>query len=223
MQRILVVAVHPDDETLGCGGTLFKHKNAGDSMAWIIVTNVKKEYGYSEERVISRNAEIEMVQTAYNFEKIYNFQFEPSGLNGALQKELVSSFASAINDFQPEVIYVVNRSDAHSDHRYAFQACYACTKSFRFPFIKKILMYECPSETEFAPATPESVFIPNYFVDITNFLDLKIEVMKIYKSELGTHPFPRSLENIKTIAQYRGTIAGVDYAEAFQLVKFIDK
>ena len=221
--KILVVSVHPDDETLGCGGTLFKHKKSGDTLAWIIVTNVKKEYGYSDERVKSRNEEILKVSKAYDFQKTYIFDFKPAGLNSLTQTDLIDKFASAIDDFKPDTIYLINRSDAHSDHRYAFQACYACTKSFRYSFVKKILMYECISETEFAPQVSENIFIPNYFVDITDFIDLKVEIMKTYESELGEHPFPRSIENIESLAKYRGTIAGVKYAEAFQLIKFIDK
>jgi LmbE family N-acetylglucosaminyl deacetylase len=84
-------------------------------------------------------------------------------------------------------------------------------------------MYECISETEFAPALPEKAFIPNYFIDITPYIEKKLEIMKIYASELGSHPFPRSLNNISALATFRGSIAGVEYAEAFQLIKWIDK
>jgi LmbE family N-acetylglucosaminyl deacetylase len=98
----------------------------------------------------------------------------------------------------------------------------ACTKSFRYPFIKKVLMYECISETEFAPAFPEKAFVPNYFVDITEFFNKKIEIMKVFESEIAEHPFPRSLRNIEALATFRGATAGCEYAEAFQVVKIID-
>ena len=84
-------------------------------------------------------------------------------------------------------------------------------------------MYECISETEMAPALSENVFLPNYFVDITDFMDQKLELMKIYESEIGDPPFPRSLENIKALAHFRGASAGVLFAESFQLLKYIDK
>ena len=117
----------------------------------------------------------------------------------------------------------MNRSDAHSDHRFTFDAVVACTKSFRYPFIKKVFMYECISETEFAPQLPEKIFVPNYFVDITDFFARKLEIMQVYQSELGEHPFPRSNRNIEALATYRGASAGVVYAESFQVVKIIDK
>ena len=82
-------------------------------------------------------------------------------------------------------------------------------------------MYECISETEFGPQLAERMFIPNYLVDISDYLSEKIEIMQVYQSELGEHPFPRSIENIKALATFRGAMAGVTYAEAFQVVKMI--
>ena len=117
----------------------------------------------------------------------------------------------------------MNRSDAHSDHRITFHSIMACTKSFRYPYIKKVLMYECLSETEFSPTLPENVFQPNFFIDISQFFEKKIEIMSVFQSELAEHPFPRSIKNIEALATYRGAYAGVKYAEAFQLIKLIEK
>ena len=113
---------------------------------------------------------------------------------------------------------MINRSDVHSDHRIAFQAIYSCTKSFRKPFIERILMYETLSETEFVPALSENVFIPNVFVDISNYMDKKLEIMQIYKSEIMEGNLPRSLNAIKMLAAFRGSRIGTDYAEAFMLL-----
>ena len=137
--------------------------------------------------------------------------------------KMVPDISSIFSEVKPEIIYTLNRSDAHSDHRVIFDAVMACTKSFRYPFIKQILMYECISETEFAPALAEKAFLPNYFIDITDYLDKKNEIMKVFESEIAEHPFPRSLENIKALAHFRGASVGVKYAEAFQLLKYIDK
>ena len=84
-------------------------------------------------------------------------------------------------------------------------------------------MYECISETEFAPSLSDKAFIPNYFVDISKYFTKKSDVMKVYKSEIYNHPFPRSLRNIEALATFRGATIGVEYAEAFQLLKLIDK
>lgn len=221
--KVLAIAVHPDDETLGCGGTILKHVEGGDDVAWLIITNVKSEYGYTSERVESRNIEISEVAKDYGFSKVFNLEFKPTGLNSENQPELIDRISEVFNEFRPEVIYMINRSDAHSDHRFSFQACFACTKPFRYPFIKRVLMYECISETEFTPSLPENAFIPNYFVDVTAFLNKKLEIMKIYDSEVSPHPFPRSIENIKSLAMFRGASVGVYYAEAFMLLRNIDK
>ncbi len=221
--NIVVVSSHPDDETLGVGGTLLKHKASGNNIYWIIITNISEKQGFSESRVLSRQKEIEQVSKLFGIKKVFKLGYPTMRLSTETLIELVPKISAIFNEVEPEIIYCLNRSDAHSDHRITCDAVMACTKSFRYPFIKQVLMYECISETEFSPALPEKVFIPNYYVDISNYLDKKLEIMKVYESELSEHPFPRSLRNIKALATFRGASVGVEYAEAFQLVKYIDK
>lgn len=223
MKNVIVISAHPDDETLGVGGTILKHVANGDNVYWLIVTNVFENQGFSKERVESRQLEISKVEKMFGFKKTFNLNYPTMRLSSSSLIKMVPEISTVFLEVKPEIVYTLNRSDAHSDHRVIFDAVMACTKSFRYPFIKQILMYECISETEFAPALAEKVFLPNYFVDITNYLDKKNEVMKIFESELGQHPFPRSLENIKALAHFRGSSVGVQYAEAFQLLKYIDK
>ena len=223
MSKIIIISAHPDDETLGAGGTILKHKKNGDEVYWLIVTDVFESEGFSNERVLSRKQEIENVSKLYSFNNVYNLGYPTMKLNDIILFELVNKISRIFQEIEPETIYVMNRSDAHSDHRIVFDAVMSCTKSFRYPYVKKVLMYECLSETEFAPILPERVFQPNYFVDISDFLNNKIKIMKIFDSELGEHPFPRSIKNIEALATYRGATIGVNYAEAFQLIKFIDK
>ena len=223
MSKVIIISAHPDDETLGAGGALLKHKQQGDEINWLIVTDVFENQGFSKERVLSRKKEIDLVSKEYSFKNVYKLGYPTMKLNDALLFELVNKISNIFQALEPEIVYVVNRSDAHSDHRIVFDAVMSCTKSFRYPYVKKVLMYECLSETEFAPALHEKIFQPNYFVDISNFIENKIEIMKIFDSELAEHPFPRSVKNIKAIATYRGATIGVNYAEAFQVIKIIDK
>lgn len=223
MSKVIIISAHPDDETLGAGGTLLKHKNQGDEINWLIVTDVFENEGFSKERVLSRKLEIEIVSKHFSFNNVYKLGYPTMKLNDTVLFELVNKISSIFQELKPEIIYVMNRSDAHSDHRIVFEAVMSCTKSFRYPYVKKVLMYECLSETEFAPILPERVFQPNYFVDISDFIEKKIEIMKIFNSELGEHPFPRSIKNIEALATYRGATVGVKYAESFQIIKFIDK
>ncbi|WP_299259073.1 PIG-L family deacetylase [uncultured Aquimarina sp.] len=223
MKNVIVISAHPDDEILGCGGTLLKHKDDGDKIDWLITTNIFTDQGFSEERVSSRQDEIEQVKNNLGINQVYKLDFPTMTLTDDSLIKMIPMISEVFNESKPEIIYVLNRSDAHSDHLISFKATMACTKSFRYPFIKKVLMYECISETEFAPALPENIFIPTYFVDISKYQLEKNKIMKIYKSELGEHPFPRSIRNIEALAVYRGAVAGVEYAEAFQVLKWIDK
>lgn len=223
MKNVIVISAHPDDEIIGAGGTLLKHAANGDKLFWLIVTNVFEENGFSKERVDSRQKEIDEVAGKLGITRVYKLDYPTMSLSTRTLLEMIPRISDIFSTVKPEIIYCLNRSDAHSDHRVTFDAVMACTKSFRYPSIKKVLMYECISETEFAPALPEKAFIPNYFVDISEFFDRKIEIMSIYKSELAEHPFPRSIKNLEALATFRGASAGVDYAEAFQLIKYIDK
>ena len=123
------------------------------------------------------------------------------------------------NEIKPDTVYIPNRSDVHSDHRIVFNSAWSCCKTFRYPFIRRVLMYETLSETDSMPPFPESAFLPNSFVNISDFLEKKLEIMRQYKNEIHKHPFPRSEQNIRALATLRGATAGVPYAEAFMLLK----
>jgi LmbE family N-acetylglucosaminyl deacetylase len=221
--KALVISVHPDDEALGCAGTILKHKERKEEVGWLIITNVAKEHGYSDSQVSARKDEVKRAYKELGFDYMENLNYAPMGLEPSLLGKLVKEISDVFNKYKPELIYLPNRSDAHSDHRITFDAVMACTKSFRYPYIKQVMMYECISETEFAPALPEKVFIPNYFVDISLYLKKKLDILEIYESELGPHPFPRNGRNVEALATFRGATVGVEYAEAFSLIKYIDK
>ncbi len=222
MKNVIIISAHPDDETIGAGGTLLKHKKNGDNIYWLNVTAIFESQGFSQEKIKQRSEEIKKVSDLYGFKEVFLLDYPTMTLTSESILTLVPEISSIFNSVQPEIIYTLNRSDAHSDHRVLSQAVMASTKSFRHPYIKKVLMYECISETEFAPAFPENTFIPNYFVDVTDFLNEKIEIMKIYQSEVGQPPFPRSIENLTALATFRGSTSGCMFAEAFQVVKIID-
>jgi LmbE family N-acetylglucosaminyl deacetylase len=223
MKKVIVISAHPDDEVIGAGGTLLKHKKNGDEIYWLITTDVFVEQGFTKERVDSRQEEIKEVAKLLGVTKTFILDYPTMSLTTEALIKMVPEVSKVFSEVQPEIIYCLNRSDAHSDHRITFDAVMACTKSFRYPYVKRVLMYECISETEFAPNLPEKVFMPNYYVDISEFLTQKLNIMQVYKSEIGEHPFPRSLRNMEALAVFRGASVGVEYAEAFQLVKFIDK
>jgi LmbE family N-acetylglucosaminyl deacetylase len=221
MRKVLFVAVHPDDETLGCGGTILKHRYWGDKIYWLIVTNISESLGYSSDQVNKRQKEIDSVGKLYGFNNIIKLDFPTTKLDIISIHDIILAMSKVVSKVKPNVLYIPNRSDIHTDHQITFKAATACTKSFRNPYIKRILMYECLSETEFAPSLSENFFTPNAFVDISSFLEEKIKIMNLYQSEQAAFPFPRSDENIRALAKYRGAAAGVEAAEAFVLLKEI--
>ena len=182
MNKVLVLAVHPDDETLGCAGTILRHKAQGDKIYWLIATEIKEKDGFKKSEVLEREKEIGAVNLAYGFSAVYRLGFSTKRIDELPNVELIERIAGVINKVKPSIVYLPFQNDAHSDHRIFFEAAYSCTKKFRYPFIKKVLIMETISETEFAPSLKETTFIPNYFVDISGFLSKKLEIMKIYKN-----------------------------------------
>ena len=221
MSKVLVISPHPDDETFGCGGTLLKHRVNGDLLFWLIMTKMMPEVGYSEEQMRTRQSEITSVASAYQFEKVFPLDFATTTLDTIAQSKLISAITTVVDQVCPEVVYLPNCSDVHSDHRVTFAAAISSIKTFRTPYIKKVFMYEVLSETEFAPPFQSSIFLPNSFSDISDYLEKKIEIMKLYKSELKEHPFPRSEVNLRALAIFRGATATVTSAEAFMICKEI--
>lgn len=215
--KVLTVAVHPDDETLGCGGTLLKHKADGDEINWLICTSVDIKHNDFD----SRKKEIDEVSKIYKFDSVHDLQLKTTQVDEYNISELIGKISQIINKIKPNIIYLPFKEDIHSDHRRIFEATYSCTKSFRYPFIKKIYMLETISETEFAPSTKDDTFIPNVFVDISKYMEDKIRIINIYKKEIGQHPFPRNEKNIRALATLRGATCGCEYAESFMLLKEI--
>lgn len=219
--KVLVIAVHPDDETLGCGGTLLKHKANGDEVHWVIGTNIKESEGFKKDIIKRRKNEIEKVEKLYGFDSTHSLGLSTMRVDEYSMSELVRMISKVITDVQPNILFLPFKGDVHSDHRKIFEAAYSCTKSFRYPFIRKIYMIETLSETEFAPSTKEDSFIPNVFVNISEFMDKKLEIMNVFASEMAEHPFPRSEKNLIALATLRGASAGCEYAESFVLLKEI--
>jgi len=215
--KTLVVAVHPDDETLACGGTLLKHRTAGHEQHWAIVTTSAAGHPAT----VGRTARIAQVAEAFGFTGVHDCQFPTTRLDTVPMGDLVEAIAGIFNTVRPEVVYLPFSNDVHSDHRVMSAAALSCTKSFRFPFLRRILMMETISETDFASPLLGAVFAPNVLVDVSAHFEEKLHIAEIYRDELGTHPFPRSLEDLKALAMLRGAMAGCRYAEGFMLAREI--
>lgn len=242
MKKLLVIAVHPDDETLGCGGTLLRFKAEGCSIHWLIVTSI---FGQNGEEIFTKNSleqdykwrhqniapsfsspdlvenrarELKQVREAYSFDSVYELCWPATCLDQVPIRDIVRDISEVMNKVRPDTIILPFKEDIHSDHRAAFEAAYSCTKVFRYPFVRRVMMMETISETELAPCVKDT-FSPNVFVDIKDYIQKKIEIMFLYAGEMGPYPFPRCDQGIRALAATRGIASGFEYAESFMLLK----
>lgn len=217
MRKIIIVTPHPDDETLGCGGTILKHKENGHLVYWLIITKMGNEFNIDTR--MKRKEEIEKVAKIYGFEETYQLDLDAGKLDEVPLGDMIGKIGEVFNKCNPNIIYLPFRSDIHSDHKVVFDAASACTKWFRYQYVEKVLVYETLSETDFVINPDSNKFHPNVFTDISKFIEKKLEIMSVYESEIGEHPFPRSIETIKALATIRGAASGYYSAEAFMLLK----
>ena len=215
MSKVLFVSPHPDDETLGCGGTIFYHKKKGDDIFLLIITNLSIEFGWSEKLIEMRKKEIDKIKKFYGFKNVFHLNFQTKYLDTVPINEIIENISNIVKKTKSEILYIPSRDDVHTDHQIVSKACMSSIKWFRNPSVQKVMAYEVISETNFN--FDQNNFKPNVFIDITPYIAKKIAAMKIYKSEIKKHPFPRSEDAIKSLAILRGSQSGKKFAEAFQL------
>ena len=216
MNNIVIIAPHPDDETLGAGGLILKEKDKGSKVHWIIITSITAEYGWDENLILKRQKEIDLVSSRYNFDSVINLNLPTTRLDTLPILSIVEKIKFEISKIEPDTLIIPHYSDIHTDHQISYQASISCSKWFRFPFIKRCLAYETLSETHWSQS--KDFFKPNIFINITEYIDKKIEIMKIYESEIQTFPNPRSEESMRALATFRGSMSGFKAAESFELL-----
>ena len=221
--RILAIAPHPDDETLGCGGALLRHKAQGNSIFWLVVTRGHEPH-WSKATLEQKEQEIASVKDAYGFEEVFRANLPAIRLDSLPLEETINCVREAISTAKPDIVYVNHHGDVHSDHRVVFDATTSVLKPFHNSRhgVRRILSYEILSSTDAMPPSPARMFVPNVFTDISKFIDRKLEIMALYGTEVHDYPMPRSLDSIRALARLRGSTIGTEYAEAFSLVREVD-
>lgn len=221
MSKIMIVAPHADDETLGCGGTILKLVAQGHEVHWLLVTGMSGSSGFCKQQIDNRKDEIYRAAKAYGFAEVHELMLPPAHLDTLALGQIIDPICKIITVVQPEQVFTAYRNDAHSDHQIVYDAVMSATKSFRYPFVKRVLAYETMSETNFGLKPEDGGFKPNVFIDIGYYLQKKLEILSIYSSELGEFPFPRSIKALEALAYVRGTQCNAEAAEAFMLIKEI--
>jgi len=203
--RVLVIAPHPDDEVLGCGGTIKKHTNKGDEVHLCIVTRAYTP-DWTQEFIENRKKEISCANEVLGIKETIFLDLPTVKLDRVGQKKLYDLISGNIGKVKPETLYLPFAKDSNKDHQLVFEAGFIASKA-----LKKVLSYSYESP----------LFMPNIYIDISDTLEDKLKAMSCYKSELKEYPHPRSLEAIKVLAEKRGTEAGLKAAEAFMLIREI--
>jgi LmbE family N-acetylglucosaminyl deacetylase len=221
--NILVVAAHPDDEVLGCGGAIARHAQAGDMVHVVIMA----------EGATSRAAQRDPDSLRPELESLAYAARRAGALLGAAsvvlhglpdnrmdtlpRLDVIKLIELEIARVRPTVVYTHHAGDLNIDHRIVHEGVLAACRPQPAAPVKRLLFFEVPSSTDWQPATSAPAFAPNWFVDIDAFLALKMEALACYESEMRPWPHARSLQALEHLARWRGASVGVAAAEAFML------
>jgi LmbE family N-acetylglucosaminyl deacetylase len=226
METVLVAAAHPDDEVLGCGGTLARHAARGDRVHVLFFadgTSSRLADGVVNELIDRRVAE---ANAAAKIMKINPPQFlglSDQRLDLLSLLDLTHALEVVMSEIAPTVVYTHHGSDLNLDHRLVYQAVLTACRPTPGAVLKSIYAFETLSSTEWGSSGTGPEFRPNRFVNISDHLDRKIEALAAYSSEVRAFPHPRSLEGARALATIRGTTIGVTAAEAFEIVREIER
>lgn len=219
-KRVLVVAPHPDDETLGVGGTIAKYSAQGDEVFVLMVSGHLPP-------IYSRKAYEETVSEAYSafsvlgVKKSEFLEIPATMIGDQPLHEVNARISKVVNDFNPHIV-LCPYPDRHIDHRLVFDSVMVATRPVGVgKDIKIVAAYETLSETHWNAPHIEPNFTPNWVVDISDHISEKLNALECYKSQISEFPGPRSIEAVEALAKFRGTQAGFGYGEGLHIVRMI--
>lgn len=216
--KILIIAPHMDDEVLGCGGTIAKHVENRDNLFVCFIAHRIYNHQFDKAKNDIEKQYAIKAKELLGYKDSVFFELNDERLDVCVQDILIP-LEDYILKIKPDIIYCPFRGDNNQDHRAVFNAVRIAGRPSVASFIKRFFMYEVPSSTEQSPPLYENAFLPNYYVDITKYIDKKIEALRCYETEKRTYPHPRSEEAIKILAQKRGIEIGFSYAEGFVILR----
>ena len=223
-KNVIVFAAHPDDEALGCGGTLACHIDNGDNVFVVFmsdgVTSRNVNGGEGEELSLRNKSAYESCNII-GFRKPEFVNFPDNRMDTIALLDVVQKVEYFINKYKPSIIYTHYQNDLNIDHQITYRAVMtACRPQPNF-CVKEIYSFEVSSSTEWSLSSSGSAFNPKKFVDISTTLDRKLNALEAYSAEMRDFPHSRSIDAIKALSIYRGASVGVKFAEAFQIERVI--
>lgn len=223
IKKVLVVVSHPDDEVLGCGGTIVELTGRGVEVRVVMLGGVttsrfNEDPNSDLHKKDQFHNESEKAAKVLGVRKVCKFDIDDNRFDTVPFLEIVKRVEKVFEDYSPDLVITHDRCDLNKDHSICFDAVLTACRPLpkRQPF--RIMAFEVLSSTEYQDPSVAQ-FRPNCYIDIRNTIGKKLEAMKCYESEIMAYPHPRSIDGIKSLAQKRGCEAGVDYAEAFRIVR----
>ncbi|MBQ0036868.1 MAG: PIG-L family deacetylase [Firmicutes bacterium] len=218
--KILVIAPHPDDEVLGCGGIISRFAKEGHQVFVCIATKGCLPLFDEKDNIIDKKECLEAHKIMGVKDTIF-LDFPAAMLETVPRNELNKAFIELIQKVKPEEVYIPHKGDMHIDHKMIVDACMVALRPRYEHIVKRIYAYETLSETDWDIPNTVNAFIPNVYVDIVDEINNKVNAMKAYKHQICKCPNPRSKEGIVSLAQHRGMTVGMKYAESFMLIRDI--
>lgn len=228
-RSILVVAAHPDDELLGCAGTIARHVRAGHTVNVAILAEGSTSRDATRDVAAHGEELSELTRAAQAAGRVLGVNsVECLGLPDNRMDSLdlldvVKVVEDLIARHRPDTIYTHHLGDVNVDHKVTQRAVFTAARPLPGHPVARILSYETVSSTEWMPAGSAPTFAPNWFVDISDTLDTKLESLAVYEGEMRDWPHPRSLKAVEHLARWRGAQVGCDAAEAFMLLRHVDR
>ena len=224
--KILIVAAHPDDEVLGCAGTIARLAHEGHQAHILIlgegITSRYEKSSHAEEELVHQlQGHARAVGKLLGARSVSFERFPDNRFDGLPLLEIVKKVEKHIAKIRPEVVFTHHPGDLNVDHRAAFQAVLTASRPVHGCPVREVYAFEIASSTEWAFQQVQPVFRPNVFVDISSTVEKKLKGMRLYKGEVRSFPHPRSPEALRAVARRWGTVVGLSYVEAFELVRSI--
>lgn len=222
-RRILVVAAHPDDEVLGCGGTVVRHADEGDEVRVLFLSDGVGARGISRNAPAFQARELAAHAAAVTLgvRKVQFLGLPDNRLDSIDLLDIVKPIEHIVQEFRPSVIYTHHGGDLNVDHRIFHKALLTACRPQPGASVSRILFFETPSSTEWADPSFGPAFCPNCFVGIAEQMSRKMAALHHYEGEMRPFPHARSLESIEALARTRGCTAGLPAAEAFVILREI--
>ena len=226
---VLVVAAHPDDEVLGCGGTLARHADAGDPVHILILAEGATSRDAARNRK-GRAKEIEQLRDAARAAaqalgaEAPRFGGLPDNRMDSLDLlDVVKVVEQVVAELAPRIVYTHHSGDLNIDHRITHQAVLTACRPLPDSTVRAVYGFETVSSTEWAGPAAGSAFLPARFVGIADHLDAKLRALDCYAGEMRSFPHARSRENVEALARHRGASVGLAAAEAFTVIREVEK